>query len=318
MSGSNDEEPGLSFRAEIPTATARGLLGFVCRCSKFDSFLRLRILLESIRVLPRMAWLRYVVVVIVVVLLLELPKNRRGLKNSFSGSRSFQIGVPKLPAKWTSKGFCDVFIRKGKRKVKRKPKGQSNFDGTESDVVVTVGNLILKRAPVGWPPVRLRGTDRRRLQQLLAKRGEDDRHMILVGELRSMVVAIPGGIGCLSHLQHVLSQAANRVYLGRQFKDSIADLTWLAQNLASRPTRIAELVPEVPTHVGCSDASGTGMGGVWLPNALPIYAASLNDKHNPGLTHGGGEATAAAMTAYLQHRSDAGGDRDGTRNPGRA
>ncbi|EJK59334.1 hypothetical protein THAOC_20460 [Thalassiosira oceanica] len=87
-------------------------------------------------------------------------------------------GVPKLPAKWTSgrsapprarattsrarasaaaaatlttsKGFCDVFIRKGerkvKRKVKRKPKGQSNFDGTESDVVVTVGNLILKRA----------------------------------------------------------------------------------------------------------------------------------------------------------------------------
>ncbi|EJK65630.1 hypothetical protein THAOC_13488, partial [Thalassiosira oceanica] len=49
-----------------------------------------------------------------------------------------------------SKGFCDVFIRKGerkvKRKVKRKPKGQSNFDGTESDVVVTVGNLILKRA----------------------------------------------------------------------------------------------------------------------------------------------------------------------------
>ena len=61
--------------------------------------------------------------------------------------KTFSIHAPVLLYS-TSKGFCDVYIRKGKRKVERKverkPKGQSNFDGTEADVVFTVGDLILK------------------------------------------------------------------------------------------------------------------------------------------------------------------------------
>ena len=45
----------------------------------------------------------------------------------------------------------------------------------------------------------------------------------LVGELRSMITAIPGGVGCMSWLQEQLKGAGDRVYLNRRFKDAIDD-----------------------------------------------------------------------------------------------
>jgi len=103
----------------------------------------------------------------------------------------------------------------------------------------------------------------------------------LVGELRSMVVAIPGGIGCMSWLQDQLKGAKDRVYLNRHFKDAIDDFRLLADDVCSRPTRIAEIMPEPPLHVGCCDAARQGMGGVWLPDALDLYVASLGKNFAP-------------------------------------
>ena len=40
----------------------------------------------------------------------------------------------------------------------------------------------------------------------------------------------------------------------------------LANDLANRPTWIAEVLPHRPTYVGCCDAANPGMGGVWLPS----------------------------------------------------
>ena len=48
----------------------------------------------------------------------------------------------------------------------------------------------------------------------------------------------------------------------------LGDFRWIAQDLASRPTRIAELIPLSPSAEGHHDAagsSGTGAGGAWLP-----------------------------------------------------
>ena len=73
------------------------------------------------------------------------------------------------------------------------------------------------------------------------------------------------------------TQAANnRVYLNTQFHDAIDDFRWLAEDIISRPTRLAEVVPEAPTLVGTVDASGAGMGGVWLPDGDALYAAALD------------------------------------------
>jgi hypothetical protein len=39
---------------------------------------------------------------------------------------------------------------------------------------------------------------------------------------------------------------------------------WLAANLSSHPTNLAELISDALAAIGSVDASGTGMGGVWF------------------------------------------------------
>ena len=88
----------------------------------------------------------------------------------------------------------------------------------------------------------------------------------LLGELRSMVLGIPGGHGLFSQLQLVLrSREHHRVWIHNEARDQLLDLRMLADDLAARPTRIAEVVPAAPHYVGCSDAALSGMGGVWFP-----------------------------------------------------
>lgn len=88
----------------------------------------------------------------------------------------------------------------------------------------------------------------------------------LLGEIRSMLLAVSGGSGFLSHLQFALrSSPGSRVRLNRPARDQIETLYELAKDVTSRPTRIAELFPMHPAHArGTCDASGTGAGGVWF------------------------------------------------------
>ncbi|VEU43031.1 unnamed protein product, partial [Pseudo-nitzschia multistriata] len=102
----------------------------------------------------------------------------------------------------------------------------------------------------------------------------------LLGELRSMAIALPGSVGLFSLLQEALrhqEQGRSRLRLTGALHSFLADFRWLAEDLASRPTRIAELVPDVwPATIGACDAAGSGMGGVHfipLPSGdiQPIY-----------------------------------------------
>jgi hypothetical protein len=88
----------------------------------------------------------------------------------------------------------------------------------------------------------------------------------LLGELRSMAIALPGSRGLFSALQVALRSAVGtRLRLNKGFHDALTDFRWLHRDLASRPTRLQELVPVTPMLVGAHDASGYGTGGVWLP-----------------------------------------------------
>jgi hypothetical protein len=90
-------------------------------------------------------------------------------------------------------------------------------------------------------------------------------HKVL-GELRSMSLALPGSRGLFSHLQHALqSRSGHRVALNKGVHQALQDFRWILDNLSTRPTRIAELVPLLPSALGHHDASGTGAGGVWFP-----------------------------------------------------
>ena len=66
----------------------------------------------------------------------------------------------------------------------------------------------------------------------------------LLGELRSMMLAISGAEGMLSHIQAALVKAglSNRIKVDRSTKDELRNCKWLAGDIATRPTSIAEVV----------------------------------------------------------------------------
>jgi hypothetical protein len=90
----------------------------------------------------------------------------------------------------------------------------------------------------------------------------------LLGELRSMVLALPGGLGMFSMLQDALVKrpsSNNRIHLTSTIHDQLDDFRYLLRELSSRPTRIAELIADKTEFIGAHDAAAPGMGGVWLP-----------------------------------------------------
>ena len=105
-------------------------------------------------------------------------------------------------------------------------------------------------------PQHQRRTSRKKWQQLL-------------GEFRSMILALAGGRGLLSQLQSVLTYSAtakptDRLTLSPAVHDQLDDLRLLIQGLGDRPTRWGELVDSDPSFIGAMDASADGMGGIWL------------------------------------------------------
>ena len=111
-----------------------------------------------------------------------------------------------------------------------------------------------------------------RLRELLAsiphyqRRTSTKKWQSLIGELRSMVLAIPSGIGLFTQLQSVLTSHTldHRLILTEAVHHQLDDLRWLVAELTSRPTRWGEIVDSDPAFLGSVDASGTGMGGVWI------------------------------------------------------
>jgi hypothetical protein len=88
----------------------------------------------------------------------------------------------------------------------------------------------------------------------------------IVGELRSMSLAVPGLRGCFSLLQEAFRhQDKHRIRLTTELHDFLDDMRYFVQDLAARPTRLYELVPESnPSVVGACDAAKSGMGGVFF------------------------------------------------------
>ena len=88
----------------------------------------------------------------------------------------------------------------------------------------------------------------------------------MLGELRSVSLALPGTRSLFSMLQHALSRSDQcRVRLTQRIYDVAADFLDLVNSVATRPTRLYELVPTAPAYIGACDASQRGtMGGVWL------------------------------------------------------
>ncbi len=92
----------------------------------------------------------------------------------------------------------------------------------------------------------------------------------LLGELRHMAMVIPGAKYLFSILQHVLvdQPQSRRLRLSSLVQHSLRDWIHLASVLPQYPMPIASLVPRAPNYIGAVDASGTGIGGYWLPTSV--------------------------------------------------
>ena len=100
-------------------------------------------------------------------------------------------------------------------------------------------------------------------------------HKVL-GELRSMSLALPGSRNIFSQMQKALSNCKKtRVCLTKGVHQALNDFRWMLNDITVRPTRIAELVPLLSSALGYHDASGDGAGGVWYPHE------SLNPRAKP-------------------------------------
>lgn len=118
---------------------------------------------------------------------------------------------------------------------------------------------------------------RRRLQDLLAafpptrKRCSVKDWQKLLGELRSMTLALPGARHLFSFLHAVLPpDHVHRLRLTASVHLILTDFRLLLDQIDHRPTRLPELVPLFPTLRGTHDAAGHGMGGVWIPEPTAV------------------------------------------------
>jgi hypothetical protein len=164
---------------------------------------------------------------------------------------------------------ADPSYRKQPQSVKKLLQGDASW----STVKKVLGWILDTVAmTIRLPPRRLE-----RLAELLASipatqsRLSLDRWYKILGELRSMSLALPGTRGLFSSLQAALrSSDGKRLRLTKSFHEALADFDWIRKDLAARPTRMQELVPTSPTLVGAHDASGLGAGGVWFPDESAI------------------------------------------------
>jgi hypothetical protein len=90
----------------------------------------------------------------------------------------------------------------------------------------------------------------------------------LLGELRSMTLALHSSHLLFTVLQHVLRTTARRMRISALAKNSLQDWQQMLHSIAHHPVPIASLVPHTPHYLGATDTSGEGLGGWWCPSFL--------------------------------------------------
>ena len=78
------------------------------------------------------------------------------------------------------------------------------------------------------------------------------------------MLAIPGAEGMFSHIQAALvkDRSSNHIKADQPTRDELRDWNWLAEDIATRPTSIAEVVRHPPSIWQATNAAKSGMGGV--------------------------------------------------------
>ena len=81
-----------------------------------------------------------------------------------------------------------------------------------------------------------------------------------------MSLALTGARHCFSHIQAALQlRKKGQIALKKGVHQALNDFCWMSNEITSRPTRIAELIPLLPSILGDHDACKDGAGGILFP-----------------------------------------------------
>ena len=141
-------------------------------------------------------------------------------------------------------------------------------DGSWSTIKLVLGWILdTESLTIRLPPHRVE-----RLREILDEIPPTQRRISIkkwhkvLGELRSMSLALPGSRNIFSTMQNALAlKTGGRLALDKGVHHALEDFRWMQENISTRPTRIAEVVPLPSVAEGHHDASGLGAGGIWFP-----------------------------------------------------
>jgi hypothetical protein len=92
----------------------------------------------------------------------------------------------------------------------------------------------------------------------------------MAGKLNHAAIGIPAGKGLFSPIYHAMRGDPTTIKITKQLKQTLLDWCMLIHRLTTRPTMVLELIPSTPWYVCYVDASGSGVGGVWLNGTKPL------------------------------------------------
>jgi hypothetical protein len=92
----------------------------------------------------------------------------------------------------------------------------------------------------------------------------------MAGKLNHAAIGIPAGKGLFSPIYHAMRGDPPKIPITKQLRQALLDWCTLVHRLSARPTMILELIPNTPWYVCYVDASGSGVGGVWLSGDMQI------------------------------------------------
>jgi hypothetical protein len=81
-----------------------------------------------------------------------------------------------------------------------------------------------------------------------------------------MSLALPGLRNIFSTMQHALAlKTGGHLALDKGVHHALEDFRWMQENISTRPTWIAEVVPLLPVAKEHHNSSRLGTGGIWFP-----------------------------------------------------
>jgi hypothetical protein len=86
----------------------------------------------------------------------------------------------------------------------------------------------------------------------------------IAGKLQHASFGMPGGKGLFSPLQRALIGNPPFIQLTPALKQTLSDWRNIVRQIAKQPTSVLQLVMELPSFIGYSDACKLGAGGTWV------------------------------------------------------